>query len=76
MFISLAGYKPAESARKLSVPLRALNGDLYPTDLAAVRKIKPDIDAVIMQHTGHYPMLERPEYFDRHLAKIIADLSK
>jgi len=76
MFISLVGYKPADSARKLSVPLRAINGDIYPTDFAAVRKIKPDFSALIMQHMGHYPMLERPEEFNRHLAEIVDDLSK
>lgn len=29
-----------------------------------------------MPHMGHYPMLERPEEFDKHLALIIAELSK
>jgi pimeloyl-ACP methyl ester carboxylesterase len=76
MFLSMADYKPAASARKLKVPLRAINGDLYPTDFAGVRKIKPDFDAVIMVHTGHYPMLERPEEFNRNLAEIVARLSK
>jgi pimeloyl-ACP methyl ester carboxylesterase len=76
MFLSMAGYDPGASARRLSVPLRAVNGDLYPTDLAAIRRIKPDFDAVIMTHMGHYPMLERPEQFNRHLASIIAELSK
>jgi pimeloyl-ACP methyl ester carboxylesterase len=76
MFLSLAGYAPAASARKLSVPLRAINGDLYPTDLKAVRQVKADFDAVVLPHTGHYPMLERPEEFNRHLAEIIGQLSK
>jgi pimeloyl-ACP methyl ester carboxylesterase len=76
MFVSLGGYNPAGSARKLTVPLRAVNGDLYPTDFRAVRKIKPDFDAVVMAHTGHYPMLERPEEFNRNLAEIIARLSR
>lgn len=76
MFLSMADYKPAASARKLKVPLRAINGDLYPTDFADVRKIKPDFDAVIMPHTGHYPMLERPEEFNRNLVEIVTRLSK
>ncbi len=76
MFASMGGYNPADSARQLTVPLRAVNGDLYPTDFKAVRKIKPDFDAVIMNHTGHYPMLERPEEFNRNLAEIVARLTK
>jgi sigma-B regulation protein RsbQ len=76
MFLSMANYNPGASARKLTVPLRAINGDLYPTDFASVRKIKPDFDAVIMYHTGHYPMLERPSEFNRNVAEVIARLSK
>ena len=30
--------------------------------------------AVAMKHMGHYPMLERPEEFNRLLAKVIAEL--
>lgn len=76
MFLSLGGFDPAVAARKLTVPLRAINGDLYPTDIAAVRKIKPDFEAVIMKHMGHYPMLERPDEFNRLLAEVVAGLSK
>jgi pimeloyl-ACP methyl ester carboxylesterase len=75
MFLSMGGYNQADSARKLTVPLRAVNGDLYPTDFRAVRKIKPDFDAVIMMHTGHYPMLERPEEFNRNLVEFIVRLA-
>jgi pimeloyl-ACP methyl ester carboxylesterase len=76
MFTSLAGYSPAAAAGKLSVPLRAINGDLWPTDVDAVRKIKPDFDAVIMKHMGHYPMLERPEEFNRRVADVVAELER
>jgi pimeloyl-ACP methyl ester carboxylesterase len=76
MFMGLGGYDPAASARRLTVPLRAINGDLYPTDFAGVRKIKPDFDAIIMKHMGHYPMLERPDEFNKHVAEVVAGLSK
>ena len=76
MFMGMAGYVPANSARRLTVPLRAINGDLYPTDFAGVRGVKPDFDAVIMTHMGHYPMLERPEEFNRHVAAVVAELEK
>jgi pimeloyl-ACP methyl ester carboxylesterase len=72
----MTGYEPAVSARKLTVPLRAINGDLFPTDIEGVRKIKADFDAVIMKHMGHYPMLERPEEFNRHVAEVVRDLTK
>jgi len=62
--------------RRLTVPLRAINGDIYPTDVEGVREIKPDFEAVIMTHVGHYPMLERPEEFNRHAAAVVAELEK
>ncbi len=77
MFKSLGGYDQAAAARRLTVPLRAINGDLYPTDVAGVRsKVKADFDVVIMKHMGHYPMLERPEEFDRHVAAVVNELSR
>ncbi len=77
MFKSLGGYDQAAAARRLTVPLRAINGDLYPTDIAGIRKkVHADFDAVIMKHMGHYPMLERPEEFDRHVAAVVRELSR
>jgi pimeloyl-ACP methyl ester carboxylesterase len=76
IFISLAGYDQAATGRKLAVPLRAINGDLYPTDVESVRKIKADFDAVVMKHMGHYPMLERPDEFNRHIADVVQELSR
>jgi pimeloyl-ACP methyl ester carboxylesterase len=70
LFLSLAGYNPADSARRLQVPLLAINGDRYPTDVDGNRKIKPDFDALILKHMGHYPMLERPAEFDRLVAEV------
>lgn len=76
MFLGMAGYEEAAAVRRLTVPLRAINGDLYPTDIEANRKIKPDFDAVIMTHMGHYPMLERPDEFNRLVAKTVDSLAK
>jgi pimeloyl-ACP methyl ester carboxylesterase len=76
MFRGLAGYDTGAAARKLTVPLRAVNGDLYPTNIAAIRKVKPDFDAVVLPHMGHYPMLERPDEFNKRLAEVIEGLAK
>jgi pimeloyl-ACP methyl ester carboxylesterase len=76
MLLSMAGYDNAAPARRLKLPIRTINGDLYPTDVKTVRSMGIDFSAVIMPHMGHYPMLERPEEFNRHLALIVAELSK
>jgi pimeloyl-ACP methyl ester carboxylesterase len=74
--MGFAGYDTAAAARRLTVPLRAINGDLYPTDIAGCRKIKSDFDVIVMKHMGHYPMLERPEEFNAHVATVIESLIK
>ncbi len=74
MFMGMAGYDLAAAVRRLPVPLRAINGDIYPTDVPAVRKVHADFDVIVMKHMGHYPMLERPEEFDRHVATVVAEL--
>jgi pimeloyl-ACP methyl ester carboxylesterase len=76
MLDSLAGYEMAAAVRRLNVPLRAVNGDLYETDVAGVRRFKPDFEAVIMPHMGHYPMLEQPDTFNRLLSEVISAIDK
>jgi pimeloyl-ACP methyl ester carboxylesterase len=75
MFLSFAGYEPSAAARMLTVPLRAINGDLYPTDVQSVRRSKADFAAVIMKHMGHYPMLERHDEFNRHIEGVVSELA-
>jgi len=76
IFLGMSGYDTAAAARRLSVPLRAINGDLYETDVRANRKIIADFDAVVMKHVGHYPMLEKPDEFNRNVAGIAEGLGK
>ena len=75
MFRSFGGYDTEAAARRLTAPLSAINGDLYPTDVAAVRAVKPEFDVIVMEHMGHYPMLERPDEFDRLVAEVVQQLS-
>jgi pimeloyl-ACP methyl ester carboxylesterase len=74
IFLGMAGYDEGAAIRRLQAPLRAINGDLYAVDVEGNRKIKPDFDAVIMTHMGHYPMLERPSEFNRLVAEMVAGL--
>lgn len=68
---SFGGYKMADFIKKLKQPIRCINGDLYPTMIEANRAVNPDFDAVILPDTGHYPMLEHPDAFNRHLEEIL-----
>ncbi|MGE5198274.1 MAG: alpha/beta fold hydrolase, partial [Rhodospirillaceae bacterium] len=49
MMEGLAGYDLGAVCRRAGVPIRAINGDLWPTAIGANRKLAPDFDAVIMK---------------------------
>jgi len=70
-----AGYDLGEAFRRAGVPIRAINGDLWPTEIEANRKLAPDFDAVILKGAGHYPMLERPDEFNRILTDVVNELA-
>jgi pimeloyl-ACP methyl ester carboxylesterase len=72
---SLAGYDLGATFKHAGVPIRAINGDLWPTQVEANRALAADFDAVIMKGAGHYPMLERPEEFNRILIDVANELA-
>lgn len=67
-------YNSAPALREIKVPIRAINGDLNPTNLEVNRKYAPQFDAVIIKGSGHYPMLENPERFNELLMDILHNL--
>jgi pimeloyl-ACP methyl ester carboxylesterase len=67
-------YDMAAQVQAVRAPIRALNSDLWPTNVEGNRKYAPGYEAVIMEGTGHFLMLERPEEFNRHLAELIRGL--
>jgi pimeloyl-ACP methyl ester carboxylesterase len=74
MMEGFGDYDLAVAFRNARVPIRAINGDLWPTNIERNRTVTPDFDAVIMTGAGHYPMLERPAEFNRLLAGIVKGL--
>jgi pimeloyl-ACP methyl ester carboxylesterase len=68
--------KADTSLPALSMPVRALNADLYPTDVEAGRAYVPSFDAVIMPGVGHFLMMEDPETFNGLLEGILEDLPR
>jgi pimeloyl-ACP methyl ester carboxylesterase len=74
MFRSFGGYDPAGTVAQLHVPLRCVNGDKFPVNFEELRRVAPGFDAVVLPHTGHYPMLECPEKFNRALGGMLDGL--
>lgn len=69
-------YDALPGMREVKVPIRAINADRVPTDVAANRKYAPHFDVVIIKGTGHYPMLEDPARFNQMLAEILRNLPR
>jgi sigma-B regulation protein RsbQ len=69
-------YSSAPALREVKVPIRAINGDMNPTNLEVNRKYAPLFDVVIIKGSGHYPMLEQPGRFNELLADFIGNLEK
>jgi sigma-B regulation protein RsbQ len=65
--MDLAGLLPT-----IHVPVYAINSDLLPTDAARIRRSLPDFHLDVLQHTGHFLMLEDPARFNTLL---LADLA-
>jgi pimeloyl-ACP methyl ester carboxylesterase len=76
MLEGFGDYDIAQAFRKAGVPIRAINGDLWPTKVEVNRAITPDFQAAIMKDTGHYPMLERPAEFNRLLVEFVQALDR
>jgi len=71
----LSGYDLGTAFKLARVPIRAINGDLWLTQIEANRKLAPDFEAVIMRGAGHYPMLERPDEFNEILNGVVTRLA-
>ena len=64
-----------EAAVKVKIPVRAINADLTPTELAVNRKYFGDFDFCNLEGVGHYPMLENPTEFNAVLGRILNELN-
>jgi pimeloyl-ACP methyl ester carboxylesterase len=66
-------YDEAAALAKMRLPMRMINSDLWPTNLEAARRHKPDLQLAVMHGVGHFPHLESPQAFNQLLAGAIHD---
>ncbi|MEJ2493610.1 MAG: alpha/beta hydrolase [Ignavibacteriaceae bacterium] len=74
-FIGLFNFKEADEFDKIDIPVRFLNSDKFPTNTESAKKHIKDFDLRIIKGTGHFPMLEKPDEFNRLLEEIINNLT-
>lgn len=76
ILMAIFTYDSAAALREVKVPIRAINANLNPTNLTVNRKYAPQFNVVVMEGFGHYPMLEDPATFNRHLAEFLQSLPR
>ncbi len=64
-------YEAGPTASALKVPIRAVNSDLFPTNVEADQKIAPSFKVTIIPGTGHFLFLENPQKFNEALDQTI-----
>lgn len=76
VFQALFAYDLKTGFAGVKAPIREINADRNPTNLAGNRRHAADFDAVILEGVGHFPQLEKPAVFDAALAKVLAEVAK
>ena len=67
-------YDEGAALAAVRIPVRVINADLFPTNLGAARRRKPDVSLAVMPGVGHFLMMEAPDEFNRLLANAVKDL--
>jgi pimeloyl-ACP methyl ester carboxylesterase len=69
--VSLMKMDLAPVVAATHVPVVAINSDTTPTDEARIRKSLPTFRAIVMENTGHFLMMEKPQEFNPILLREI-----
>jgi pimeloyl-ACP methyl ester carboxylesterase len=60
----------------IHVPVYVINSDLLPTDAARIRKSLPGVTVDVLDHTGHFLMIEAPARFNPLLLRDVAAIAR
>jgi pimeloyl-ACP methyl ester carboxylesterase len=71
LFETIRTYDQAAALRGAGVPVWAINSTMFPTSLEVNRKHAVSFEVILMEGVGHYPQVERPEEFQRHLRRVV-----
>jgi pimeloyl-ACP methyl ester carboxylesterase len=73
---SLLSLDLAPLLAAIHVPVYAINSDLKPTDAARIRRVLPDFNLDVLDHSSHFLMLEAPARFNPLLLKDVAAIAQ
>jgi pimeloyl-ACP methyl ester carboxylesterase len=60
----------------IHVPVYVINSDLLPTDAARIRKSLPGVTLDVLDHSGHFLMMEAPARFNPLLLRDVAAIAQ
>jgi len=72
--VNIRHYDEGAGLAAVKAPVRMINADLFPTNLEAARKHKPDLSLAVMPGVGHFLMMEQPDEFNHLLALAVKEL--
>jgi len=68
-------YDPKPATRIIDGPVRCINADITPTDVAGNRALLSSFDVELLEATGHWPHLEAPGRFQAALDRVLAEVA-
>lgn len=71
---TIADKKMISVFKEVKAPVICINADLWPTNIEANRRYMASFDVKIMKGVGHFPMLERPDEFNKLLGRGIEEI--
>jgi pimeloyl-ACP methyl ester carboxylesterase len=66
-FEGLFGYDAVGALAEMRKPIRAINADMWPTDVDGNRQVAESFEVDIIEGVGHFPQLETPGEFNARL---------
>ena len=63
------------SLASVDAPVHSINGPMWPTNVEGNRQYDPDFEVLIIEGSGHFPMREKREEFDRLLEQVIEEIT-
>jgi len=66
--------KAAQTFEEISIPIIAVNGDMWPVDLEANRRHMSSFEAIVVKNSDHFLMMNRSDEFNKALKQAIKSI--
>ena len=67
-------YSLAPAVQSLSIPIRCINSDAFPTNVQGNKEFAKSYEVLIVPASGHFFFLESPDEFNKILANVLQEM--